>query len=111
MLQIPSKTDLETGSALKPEPAKIYIEFVDEKIRQHGPLYDVEYNGEIILRSHKPFFDGARALLALGVTGRFEMWDRERPYPRMLGDIEKAAALDVRETSKHGPRIVKYRKR
>jgi hypothetical protein len=65
-----------------------------------GPnTYSVDLeDGPRLLNSTKlPFLDGARALLNLGHTGALEMWDYERPYPRMRGDIEKAAKLTVRE--------------
>jgi len=75
---------------------KIYIKQIRYGIR--GPIYQVEHNGaELLSGTAVPFFDGARALAAKGLTGAFEMWDHERPYPRMMGVIEKAAQLTVRE--------------
>jgi hypothetical protein len=42
-----------------------------------------------------PMTQSCRALLARGVTGRFETW-REMTA-RLTGDIEAAAKLDVKE--------------
>jgi hypothetical protein len=65
---------------------------------QRGPQYSVSFEGQqIVATSVTPFLDAARALKARGLTGRLEMWDHERPYPRMRGDIEKAAGLRVKE--------------
>jgi hypothetical protein len=75
---------------------KIYIKQTTYGSR--GPIYRVEHDGKVLLSGTPvPFFDGARALAAKGLTGEFEMWDHERPYPRMMGVIERAAKLTVRE--------------
>jgi hypothetical protein len=59
--------------------------------------YRATLNGEgLIGGSDTPFLDSARVLLSRGVTGRLEMWDETRPYPRMVGDIASAARLTVR---------------
>lgn len=78
---------------------KIYIK--QKSYGQRGPMYRVEHDGEVLVASTAvPFFDGARALAAKGLTGAFEMWDHERPYPRMTGSIETAAKLTVWEGEK-----------
>lgn len=78
---------------------KIYIK--QKSYGQRGPMYLVEHDGEVLVASTAvPFFDGARALAAKGLTGAFEMWDHERPYPRMTGSIEAAAKLTVWEGEK-----------
>lgn len=78
---------------------KIYI--AQKTYGSRGPIYRVEYDGEVLVESTAvPFFDGARALAAKGLTGKFEMWDYERPYPRMTGVIERAAKLTVWEGEK-----------
>lgn len=85
---------------------KIYI--TQTSYGSRGPLYRVEHDGEVLIASTPvPFFDGARALAAKGMTGPMEMWDRERPYPRMRGIIEGAAKLTVSEGEKR-PAIVKW---
>lgn len=88
---------------------KIYI--TQTTYGSRGPIYRVEHDGEVLLASTPiPFFDGARALAAKGLTGKFEMWDHERPYPRMMGVIEKAAKLTVRE-GEDRPRFRKWEPR
>ncbi len=63
-----------------------------------GPLFDVSYNGNIIVTATiEPCLDGARALKAMGVTGRLELWDNVLPYCRLNAEIDKAANLTVRE--------------
>jgi hypothetical protein len=71
--------------------------------RLHGPA------GEIIVKDTPiPFLDAARILLQRGVTGILELWDSERPYPRMRGDIAEMAKLTVVENDKTGPLFGKY---
>src|SRR3712207_2799 len=55
--------------------------------------------------NRQPFHDGARALLERGITGPFEIWDAERPYLRMAGDVETAAGLTVEEADAGGIRV------
>lgn len=89
-------------------PLRVFIAPV--KITSRGQGYSVSFNGETIITSTRnPEFDACRHLVELGYQGRMEMWDNERPYPRMVvHDIEKAARLTVSETERHGPRIVRY---
>jgi hypothetical protein len=68
----------------------------------------LEAGAVLVWAARSPFYDGARALEAKGITGPFEMWDRERPYPRMLGDVATAAKLSVREDAR-GMKIVPYK--
>lgn len=66
-------------------------------------------DGEIIVQhTPTPFFDAARVLLSKRVTGTLEMWDGERSYPRMRGDIAKMAKLTVIETDTVGPTIARH---
>lgn len=89
-------------------PLRIFIDPV--KVTSRGQGYSVSFNGEtIITKTHDPAFSACRHFVALGYRGRLEMWDNERPYPRLVvHDIEKAARLTVSETERHGPRIVRY---
>ena len=67
-------------------------------------------DGEIIAEhTPTPFFDAARKLLARGITGTLEMWDTERPYARLRGDIAEMAKLTVIETDMVGPYIARHR--
>jgi hypothetical protein len=79
------------------------------KATKRGPQYEATYNGEIICVSHQPFFDGARVLRDRGLTGQLEMWDHERPFPRMRSTIEKAAQLTVVEGRNTEIRIAKWK--
>jgi hypothetical protein len=46
--------------------------------------YDVFLGDEKIVSSSKdPICQAARVLAKKGVKGRVEVWDRERPYPRL----------------------------
>ena len=61
-------------------------------------------NGEVLAEGClTPALDACRALLARGITGRFETWREGVSYACMRGDIEKAAKLNVRSAS---PRVV-----
>lgn len=84
---------------------KIYITCIGK-----SNYYAATFNDETLIeRSKMPFYDGARALLAKGLTGPFEMWDHARPYARMRGIIKKAALKEIREDREKGPLVVSYR--
>ena len=86
---------------------KIYIYTVGTGKR--GILYDVEFDGEVICQSSlTPLLDACRVLLSRGLTGKIEMWDYERPYPRMRSTIEGAAQLAVIDRGS-GPVFTKWR--
>ena len=88
---------------------KIYIKQKSYGLR--GPLYEVLYDGNVIVSSTTiPLFDGARALDKMGVSGPLEMWDHERPYARMKSTVETAAKLTITE-GENVPRIRKYHPR
>jgi hypothetical protein len=64
--------------------------------RRDAYLYDVEFDGEVIVSSsHNPEHEGARALLARGVTGKLTLIDSGTGKPCTIINIEKAAALTV----------------
>ena len=68
------------------------------------------FRGKLIVdRSRCPECDAARALLAMGFTGKLTMLDGKTGKPRTIIDIEKAARLTTEEGPR-GPRFVKYRK-
>ena len=58
--------------------------------------------------SIQPLLDGARALLCRGITGDVELWDNERPFPRMRGKIEELSKWRVKENSSVSPTFVPY---
>jgi hypothetical protein len=75
------------------------------ELRGHGargPRYAVRVNkpdGLVLIDgTTEPLFDAARVLLSRGITGRIELWDSERPFPRMRGVIEHLARKTVSET-------------
>jgi hypothetical protein len=85
---------------------KIYI--TQTSYGSRGPIYRVEHDGEVLVTGTAiPLFDGARALVTKGMTGEFEMWDHERPYPRMKSVIERAAKLTISEGERR-PTFVKW---
>jgi hypothetical protein len=67
----------------------------------NASAYEVLWRKETLIRQTRlPFFDSARALLARGQSGAFEMWDFTRPHPRMTGVIERAALYTVEDSAK-----------
>lgn len=91
------------------EAHKIYIYKV--KTGKRGVLYDAEFDGEVICQSTMtPLLDACRVLRSRGVSGPVEMWDHERPFPRMLSTVEAGAGLAVIDTGS-GPRFVKWREK
>lgn len=76
-----------------------------------GPRYDVLLDTSecLVSGSLTPLLDGARALLARGITGHLELWDASCPYPRMWGDVETLARLTVEESKTVGPRFAGWR--
>jgi hypothetical protein len=72
--------------------------------------YQVWHGDSILIENTtNPEYEACRALLSKGITGRLETWRKDKPYPCMILDIEKAAGLTIQETDKHGPRLVSWR--
>jgi len=61
----------------------------------------------IIDATTEPLFAAARLLLSRGITGKLQIWDKERPFCRMQGDIERMARLTVAE-DQHGLCLRRY---
>lgn len=80
---------------------------------RRGPVYQVrvdQADGPILVEATlEPALAASRALLATGITGRLELWDSTRPFPRMIADIEKAAELTVREGTNSAPTFVRFK--
>jgi hypothetical protein len=78
---------------------RVYVELRGHGAR--GPRYQVRMNkpdGMVIIDSTtEPLFDAARVLMSKEITGSLEMWDSQRPYCRLRGDIEHLAGLTVSE--------------
>jgi hypothetical protein len=75
-----------------------------------GDRYSVVFEGKLLVnRSRDPECGAARALLAMGITGKLTLLDGKTGKPRTIIDIEKAARLTTEEGPR-GPRFVKYPK-
>ena len=88
--------------------------YIDE-VRQgkNNPIYDISFclhgrTYKTMKGVREPITTAAREMAADGLTGPLELWDRERPYPRMIGDIEKLSRLTVTEGQSSGPRFAKF---
>ena len=87
---------------------RIDIEVVG--LGERGHRYRVTYEGRTLIASCRvPGLDACRALLALGITGRLEMWRPGKPWPDMQLDIEGAAKWTVLENEDEVPRLVPWR--
>lgn len=63
-----------------------------------GYVYSVIYDGKLLVeRSSDPECDAARALIAMGITGKLTLLDGKTGKPRTIINIEKAARLRCRE--------------
>jgi hypothetical protein len=79
-------------------------------VPKRGYRYSVIFRGKLIVaRSKDAACDAARALLAMGFTGKLTMLDGKTGKPRYVVAVEKAARLSVEEGPR-GPRFVKHRK-
>jgi hypothetical protein len=77
---------------------------------ERGHRYRVTYGGGVLIASCRvPEFDACRALLALGITGKLEMWRPGKEWPDMQLDIEAGAKLTVIENENEGPRFGLWR--
>ena len=76
--------------------------------REHWYLYDVEFDGEMIV-ARDPDTDLARALLARGFTGKVKLLDAVTGKPRTIIDIKKAARVVAEESRYRSPQFCKFR--
>jgi hypothetical protein len=75
-----------------------------------GYRYDLEHDGRIVVeRSKVPLCDAARWCAGEGKNGKVEVWRYGGSGPAMIAEIERYAALTVRETETVSPRFVKWR--
>jgi len=80
------------------------------KHRESWYLYDVEFDGQIVVTNSKDAeCDLARVLLARGIKGVVTVLDAITGKPRTFVNTEKAAKLTVLETRRHGPRFIKWK--
>lgn len=75
-----------------------------------GQNYSVSFEGEtIIAKTRNPSADACRRLVALGHSGRLEVWGNGEQFARLIiRDIETAAGLTIAENTAHGPRVAAY---
>lgn len=102
---------LSSPSCHRPPSTKITI--CPVSLGSRGQVYAVLLEGAVIIaKTRNPTGDACRHLVALGRTGRLEVWDEVFPYPRLIiSDMAKAAALTVTENERHGPRFATYKAR
>ncbi|KFB11058.1 hypothetical protein [Nitratireductor basaltis] len=74
-----------------------------------GERFRVWHEGEILVKScREPLCDGARALVAKGVTGRVQMRRKGSDQIDMQGLIAVLATQTVTEGQSSGPRFTKW---
>src|SRR5262249_6427729 len=75
---------------------------------KRGQYYRVHFEGAVLIaETRNPEFEACRALSALNVTVRLEVWRFGKSHPDMLvPDIAKAAKWTVVENENQGPRFV-----
>src|SRR5262245_60162973 len=87
------------------------IDLEPVRLGQYGQRYRVHYEGAVLIKSSRnPEFDACRELLALGITGRVEVWHKGASGPMRI-DIAKGARLTVEDGDLEGLRFVRWRKR
>ena len=75
-----------------------------------GYRNSVIFEGKLIVdRSRNAECDAARALVAMGRTGKLTMLDGKTGRPRTIIDIEKAAKVKAEESRYRSPRFCKFR--
>jgi hypothetical protein len=85
---------------MPPNSSAIRVEIERTNLTEHGQRYRVTYAGKILAEGRpNPIFDACRALLARGITGRLEMWRRDKTSADMQLDIERGALFAIRETT------------
>ena len=80
------------------------------KWKKNGYRYAVLFSGRLIVEnSRDPEHDAARALVAMGVTGKLTLCDGKSGRPRtIIPDIEQAAGFSMSEESRDGFRLRRY---
>jgi hypothetical protein len=90
----------------------IEISCVATHVTSGGQRYEVWHDGDVILKSAKnPFYDGARAVLALGGADPDDtlvMVDHTTRRTRLSGILGFAASKTITEGDIHGPRLTKW---
>ncbi|NLS08362.1 hypothetical protein HGP14_34875 [Rhizobium sp. P32RR-XVIII] len=63
----------------------------------------------MIEKTRNPAGDACRRLVALGHSGRLEVWGDQTNARLIIPDIVKAAGITICENERHGPRFIAYR--
>jgi hypothetical protein len=92
---------------------RVYI--LRDRISKRGPLYTARFmspDGEIVATNTlEPALAAARSLIARGYDpkSRLEMWDGQKPFPRLSGVLGVMARQTVKEElAGSGLRFVPY---
>lgn len=83
---------------------------------KRGPLYTARLGsaqGEVLVSNTiQPALDSARVLVRRGADplGILEMWDTDRPYPRLTGQLGRMAGQTIMERdNRSGPAFEKFK--
>lgn len=100
----------EDGEAMPSAASTLKIVIQPTSLDQRGQNYSVSFEDETIInKTRNPSADACRRLVALGHSGRLEVWSIGEPSARLIiRDIEKAAGLTIAENTAHGPRVAAY---
>jgi hypothetical protein len=79
------------------------------KFGDKGELYEVIFEGEVILRSIEPVCKACRVLQSRGVSGRAHFWREGRAIWDIRMPISWGAQRSVRENKKEGPLFVNWK--
>jgi hypothetical protein len=80
-----------------------------KKLVETGTVYEVLYQGEVLIASKDPEFAACRELVKRGITGKAVTRWSEDGIPCMYLDIEGAAKLATQDISKGALCIRQYR--
>lgn len=100
----------EDGEAMPSAVSTLKIFIQPTSLEQRGQNYSVSFEGRtIIAKTRNPSADACRRLVALGHSGRLEVWAKGEPFARLIfRDIVTTAGLTIAENTAHGPRVATY---
>lgn len=100
----------EDGEAMPSATSTTKIIICPTCLDKRGQNYLVSIEGQtLIAKTRNPTADACRRLVALGRSGRLEVWREGRIFPCLvIADIGKAAGMTVAENTAHGPRFAPY---
>lgn len=80
-----------------------------KKMGRRGMIYDVIYQGEVLVTSHDPGGNACRALQELGVKGVVRFWREGKDFwDYKYSSVEKGARVRVQENNRYGPRVLRW---